>query len=575
MHVSHTTRCCVVAMATVLGASSASTPAAMQLGMTQQQITANEQHAGIQPMSMPTQCLPPAYQGMPFFSSLMASGGVGPYKVFVTGDLPPGLTYEPGGNVITLNGVPTATGSFNAQFTVVDANGAQVSRAYSMEVRPISRITPSPAVVALPEAMHINDAVNVFFAAVINVPEVFHITDGMMDFGSAREALPEVFHINDTTTVILGVQYGLPEAFHINDKTTVFLGAQYGLPEAFHINDKTTVTTTVGILPATTPPGQINVAYSQTFNAAGNTGAATLTPTGTLPTGMSFTAPGSTLTLSDTPTVAGTFPFTIKAQDSVSSSTTSYSLIISLAPQTITLGAIPSVTYGGGSFGLSATASPSGLPVTINSTSGLVTGTNPFVPVAAGTATFTATQAGNASYAATTVNFNVPIAQATLNVVATNVARAFDQPNPSFSYSFGTFVNGDSASVVSGAPAFTTVATPLSPISGNPYAINIAQGTLAAANYSFSFTNGTLTVINAPQTITFRPLPTLINGSSFYLTATASSGLPVSYTVSGPAGISNNVLSVTGSGLVQVTALQTGSTNYNAATPVVRSFTAP
>jgi hypothetical protein len=62
---------------------------------------------------------------------------------------------------------------------------------------------------------------------------------------------------------------------------------------------------------------------------------------------------------------------------------------------------------------------------------------------------------------------------------------------------------------------------------------------------------------------------------SFPLSARASSGLAVTYAVSGPASISNNVLSVTGSGLVQVTASQTGNGNYNSANSIVRSFTAP
>jgi hypothetical protein len=70
---------------------------------------------------MPTEGLPPAYQGMPFHSSVMAAGGVGPYTMSLSGDLPPGVIYDPGYNVITLDGVPTATGTFNAQITVTDA----------------------------------------------------------------------------------------------------------------------------------------------------------------------------------------------------------------------------------------------------------------------------------------------------------------------------------------------------------------------------------------------------------------------------------------------------------------------
>jgi len=573
MHGTHTTRCCVVAMAIALGVPSAPTQRAALHALTQQQIAVEEQNAGVQPMALPTEGLPPAYQGMPFFASVMALGGVGPYKVIVDGNLPPGIIYQPGVNVITLNGVPTVAGLYNAQFTVIDAYGAQVSRAYSMEVRPISRITPSPALISDPEAVHITDADSVFFAAVINLGEAVHITDGMMDFASARLTDPEAVHINDTTTVFLAVQYGLPEAMHITDTTTVLLGAQIPEPEAVHITDTTTVVTEVGVSPATAPGGTINVAYSQAFTAVGNTGAATVTPVGTLPTGMSFTTSGGTTTLHGTPTQAGMFNFTITAKDTVHTDIVSYSLVINTASQTITIGTLPTPTYGGAPFTLTATASPSGLPVTIASTSALATGANPFTPAGAGSASFTATQAGNANYSTTTLNFNVSIAPATLSVTAANASRAFDQPNPSFSYNFGTFVNGDTASAVSGAPAFSTTATPLSPMSGNPYTITPSTGTLNAANYTFNFVAGTLTVQLAAQTITFDPIANLQHGSTFLLSARSSSGLPVSYSVSG-GSITNNILTVGAAGPVSVTASQAGNGNYSAANSVTRSFTA-
>src|SRR5208337_347457 len=58
------------------------------------------------------------------------------------------------------------------------------------------------------------------------------------------------------------------------------------------------------------------------------------------------------------------------------------------------------------------------------------------------------------------------------------------------------------------------------------------------------------------------------------LNATASSDLPVSYTViTGPATISGNVLTVTGAGNVEVEADQAGNTTYDVATPVDESFT--
>src|SRR5262249_48962875 len=51
-------------------------------------------------------------------------------------------------------------------------------------------------------------------------------------------------------------------------------------------------------------------------------------------------------------------------------------------------------------------------------------------------------------------------------------------------------------SVVSGSPSLTTTATDTSP--GGNYPIVVSQGTLSAANYTFAFKNGTLTVEEAP-----------------------------------------------------------------------------
>jgi hypothetical protein len=57
-------------------------------------------------------------------------------------------------------------------------------------------------------------------------------------------------------------------------------------------------------------------------------------------------------------------------------------------------------------------------------------------------------------------------------------------------------VNGDSAGVLSGSPAFSTTATPSSP--AGMYPLMVSQGTLTDPNYTFSFVNGTLSVVAAP-----------------------------------------------------------------------------
>ena len=76
------------------------------------------------------------------------------------------------------------------------------------------------------------------------------------------------------------------------------------------------------------------------------------------------------------------------------------------------------------------------------------------------------------------------------------------------------------------------------------------------------------------QTITFAPLASHAFGDAdFVITATASSGLPVTFAVtSGNATVSGNIVHITGLGSVTITASQPGDDTYNPATNVVRSF---
>ncbi len=77
------------------------------------------------------------------------------------------------------------------------------------------------------------------------------------------------------------------------------------------------------------------------------------------------------------------------------------------------------------------------------------------------------------------------------------------------------------------------------------------------------------------QTISFDPVLDKVTVSpDFDVTATASSGLPITYSiVSGPATISGNTITLTGGlGTVVVEAAQSGNGNYNTATSVTRSF---
>jgi hypothetical protein len=251
-------------------------------------------------------------------------------------------------------------------------------------------------------------------------------------------------------------------------------------------------------------------------------------------------------------------------------------LTVSQASQTITFTAPASpLTYGVSPISLNATAS-SGLAVTFSVSSGPCSVSGGTLTVAgAGTCVVVANQAGNADYtAAAAVSHSVVVNAAVLTVAANNASRAYGAVNSTFTASYSGFVNGDTSSVLSGAPSLTTTATSTS--APGSYSITAAIGTLTASNYTFSFANGTLTVTAATQTISFTApsSPVTYGVSPISLSATASSGLAVAFSVSsGPCSVSGSTLTVTGAGTCVVAANQAGNSDYSAAAQVTQSVT--
>ncbi|MEI6695404.1 MAG: LamG-like jellyroll fold domain-containing protein [Bacteroidota bacterium] len=84
--------------------------------------------------------------------------------------------------------------------------------------------------------------------------------------------------------------------------------------------------------------------------------------------------------------------------------------------------------------------------------------------------------------------------------------------------------------------------------------------------------NGTLNT--SFQAISFPPVgPKLTTSPPFKLTATATSGLTVGYTlISGPATISNDTVTVTGAGTVKIKAYQGGNAQYDTAVSIINTF---
>jgi uncharacterized delta-60 repeat protein len=74
------------------------------------------------------------------------------------------------------------------------------------------------------------------------------------------------------------------------------------------------------------------------------------------------------------------------------------------------------------------------------------------------------------------------------------------------------------------------------------------------------------------QSITFNALPDATYGDVFTVSATPSSGLPVSFAVSGVCSVAGNFVQLTGVGNCTITASQSGNATFFAATPVAQTF---
>jgi hypothetical protein len=243
--------------------------------------------------------------------------------------------------------------------------------------------------------------------------------------------------------------------------------------------------------------------------------------------------------------------------------------------QTITFGTAPSLTVGGTGT-VSATAS-SGLAVTFTSTTAsicTVSGST-VTGVAAGTCTIAANQAGNSNYnAATQVTQNITVTAAKTNQTITFGTAPTVRVGTS-----GTL----SATASSGlAVTFTSLTTSICTVSGSTVTGIAAGACMIAANQAGNSTYNAapqvtqnLTVGKGSQTITFGTAPSLTVGGTGTVSATASSGLAVTFTstTTSICTVSGSTVTGVAAGTCTIAANQAGNSNYNAATQVTQNIT--
>lgn len=237
--------------------------------------------------------------------------------------------------------------------------------------------------------------------------------------------------------------------------------------------------------------------------------------------------------------------------------------------QAITFETLSSKTVEDAGFDLTAIAS-SGLPVSYlssNESVATISG-NTVTIVGAGATTITASQAGDNTYrAAESVSQVLTVHKAPQTITVDAIADQLIDASP-------LTVNAAASSSLALGYAVTGPAT----IDGNVITLTGTEGTVRvtvsqAGNHYYQETSSSISFrVTDPslqvQTITFEPLPAkMVDDADFTLTASASSGLPITYRSSDErvATVSGNTVMIVGAGTITITAHQAGNTTYRAA----------
>jgi len=322
----------------------------------------------------------------------------------------------------------------------------------------------------------------------------------------------------------------------------------------------------------------------------GNNGSATVHVTGGSGTYSYSWAPSGGNGASATGLTAGTY--TVTVTDAHSCEITKTVEILQPAnPVTLNTAAVSGITANGAS--LSGTASTDGIQIDKGeclSEVGFVyaqhanpTTADTKINISAALGTFTNSLSGlrgNRTYYVRTyainsngfVNYGNEVSFTTQKYTLTITAAAghtkvYGTEDPLFNYTPLGFANGDTASIITGL---------LSRDAGeNVGKYNIKLGSISAgADYIIAFTGAEFEITKADQIITWDQTLEFgcLDSDNVTLTATADSGLPISYTIANVAlgTISGSALNITGSGSSTITAVQNGDQNHNAAASVAK-----
>jgi uncharacterized protein YhjY with autotransporter beta-barrel domain len=515
-----------------------------------------------------------------------ASGGTAPYAYAVTaGALPGGLTLNPATGAIT--GTPSALGTFNFSITATDSSTGTgpytATQSYSIVV---IDVPPTAANSTLTVAYN---------APATNVP----LSLG----GGAATSLAIVTPPTNGTAIVTGTTITYqPNTGYAGPDSFTYTATNSGGTSAPATVTITVQDPVITITPSGGFAATVAAPYTQTFTFNGGAQPWSGYQVTNLPAGLSITGTtANTVTVSGTPTQAGTFNLNVSATDS-STGNGPYSVgqafTLTVAGPTLTL-APPAGSFNptyGAAYSQAFTAGGGIGPYTYSVTGTLPTGLSLSGDTVSGTPTvpgnyvvlITATDTGSTG---TGAPFTIGQTY-TFNVAAPTIAvNPATLPNPVAATAYSQTITATGGVAPYG---FTVTAGSLPP------GINLASGGALSGTsnqvgtYNFTITatdnfgqtgSRAYTVTIAAPTLTMTPAAGTLNApyaTAFSQTFTASGGSnSFSYTLTGalPAGLtfSGNTISgtptVPGSYPITVTATDTVLTGVGAPFSIAQSYT--
>ncbi|MDB6076054.1 MAG: hypothetical protein JWO89_3694, partial [Verrucomicrobiaceae bacterium] len=499
--------------------------------------------------------------GLAYSASVSASGGTAAYTYAITsGTLPSGLSFSTSTGAIT--GAPTVatsgTSGVSLSIRATDSRGCQGLSTVSLKICPVITVNPTSLAAAVTGTAYSQTLSGLGGTA----PYSYTVTSG---------TLPTWATLNSSTGVLSGMPNNTTAA------TFTISATDANLCSGTRSYTITPTCSTINLSSGTFSNGTVGTAYASTITATGGLAPYTYTVTsGTLPTGLSFSAATGQLSGMPTAATSGTTgtSLTVRAVDSAGCQgsrvvTVKICPIISFSPTSLPAGTVgtaynQTVTSTGGTAPYTYALTGGTLPTGISMTSaGVISGT----PTTAVSANITVTVT-DANGCPGSIAYTLAVSCAVINVTpatlpAGTAGAAYSQALTAtggstpytWALSAGTLPSGltlSTAGLLSGTPTASNG-------SGTNITVQALDkyGCPATTTYTFkicpvlAFTPSSLA--NGTLGIAYNQPITASNGATPYVYSVSAGTLPGGLTLNGSTGVISGTPTASNGGGASIT----------------------